>query len=449
MPEEFIDASTGDAAPAFPGVETPQATSAGSEGAGVEAVTQPVGEASATPAADGSIDIGWSLDLGEESKQPDASIPENDDDIEQLVQEPGVDQERVPGVVTALKTARSRVRELTLEVSKLNNQYAALTDFGGVEGITQMLKPFAPLLRNEEGGANGLLEALWNHAQPAYKQLADAVVLQEPEYVLGKLREAGLIPDTSHGAAAPTASQLTPEVMASIPEHLQPVAKRLAVEQPEVLEDLLLQTEGVRNYNLEREAKLAQLDETQQKHARTEWDTKVQVAQTAGLESMRSLSQQYEQAHFRELDKWKPYGDDAEGNTEFHREVVEGAFAKILRDEKFARMYDDAQQMIREAPLLRLQGQGYKADDNERKARQYAMQFNTRLGQIMKARIEKHNSIFADALKWRESQRQQVPSRTEISRSTQISSDRAGKTLTKDGRLSQDYLEEIAASVSG
>ncbi len=454
MPEDFDNASNDFAAPAESGVtETPPATSAGSEGAGVDAgaVPQSTGEASATPAADTSIDIGWSFDSGDEGQQQDAysSIPENDDDIEQLSQDPALDQERLPGLVTALKTARSQFRELNGQLKQFQSQDQALAEYGGVNGVKAVIEPFAPLLRGEEGGAEKLLDALWNHAQPAYQRLADAIINLEPEYVIGKLQAAGKLPEASAVAAqAQTSSLLAPDVLASIPEHLHDTAKRLASEQPAVLEDLLLQNDDVRNYNLDREAKLMQLSDAEAAKERTAWEGSVKAAQLEGVQSVQNLSKQYEEAHFRELNKWKPYGSDEEANTEFRREVVEGAFAKILGDQKFAQMYTDVQKALEQAPMMRLRGETLRADQMERMARQQAMQFNTRLGQLMKARIDKHNALLGKARQYDDQQRQSVPRRTEISRnSNNVTGGGQKGTLDSNGRLSQQYLDDIANSI--
>lgn len=454
MPEDFDNASIDSAAPAESGVtDTPSATSAGSEGAGVDAgaVPQSTGEASATPAADTSIDIGWSFDDGDEGQQQDAysSIPENDDDIEQLSQEPGVDPDKLPGVVTALKTARGRVRELDAELRQFQNHNQALAEYGGVEGVKAVIEPFAPLLRGEEGGAEKLLDALWNHAQPAYQRLADAIINLEPEYVIGKLQAAGKLPEASANAAhAQTSALLTPDVLASIPEHLHDTAKRLAQEQPAVLDDLLLQNDEVRNYHLDREGKLMQLSDAEAAKERTAYENSVKAAQLEGVRSVQDLSKQYEEAHFRELNKWKPYGNDEEANTEFRREVVEGAFAKILGDQKFAQMYTDVQKALEQAPMMRLRGETLRADQMERMARQQAMQFNTRLGQLMKARIDRHNALLGKARSYDDQQRQNIPRRTEISRnSNDVKTGNRSSTLDSNGRLSASYLEDIANSI--
>jgi hypothetical protein len=62
--------------------------------------------------------------------------------------------------------------------------------------------------------------------------------------------------------------------------------------------------------------------------------------------------------------------------------VMEGAMANVLRDQKFAQMYTDAEQLLKNAPLRALQGERIAASQDERRGRALAMQFNARLRQV-------------------------------------------------------------------
>ena len=423
MDESTFTASTESAAPADSGASAPMATSASGDGVS-EQVSQQTSEPVVTaPVADGeSNDAGWSLDDILNEQAPAESEDEySDSALEQLGQEQGLDQSKVPGLVQAVRQLREERKTLRAEAAQLRAEReqmeSSLANYGGLEGVQQSYESFAPLLRGEEGAGEAFLQSIWQEANPSYGALADAVIkLTSPKYLLDKMREHGKLPE-SLAAASQAPARLDAETLATIPQHLHDVAKRLALENPEYVDDLLLQPEGLRNFNLERELKLSQMNEQQQAFERQQWDTKVAEAETAGQTAVRSLSEQHEQAHYKELEKWKPFGENAEANQRLYRDVVEGAFSELLQDQKFAKMREDATRMLREAPLLKLHGQAFKANEFERQARGMAAQLNTRLGQILVERIKGETGyakVFSDALKWREYQRQQVPQRTEI-----------------------------------
>lgn len=221
-------------------------------------------------------------------------------------------------------------------------------------------------------------------------------------------------------------------------------------KQPQSARDELdLMSESARNHFLEREHRLDQLDATQRQQAEQQWNQQVTQAQSAGREAVQALSTQYETAHYRELGKWQPFGPDAkEDNEQIYGSVVEGAFAEILRDKQYAQMYQDAQELLVNAPLRRLAGEKLAADADERKARQYAAQFNTRLGQVMAARVKKLDGVFKDARAYRELQRNNSTGRTEISGNSLQASAGGPSTLTADGKLNPAYIDNLANLLS-
>lgn len=463
MPEEF-SASTEVAAPATSGVESP-VTSASGQGASEQPsqpVTQPAANAGAT-AEDTSIDVGWKLDLDEQPEAPvDASQTDltkdqdEDADLDALAKDPALDPQKTPGLVKAIKDARLNQREarqqlgaVKQEITQMNEQFQA---FGGPKGALEILTPMVPFFRAEEGSGKKVLDSIWANSQPAYRELINTAYNDEKEYFLQRLQEDGLIPQVDPSKSSqPSSTTITPELLETIPEHLRETAKRLAKDRPSVFEDLSAQSDEVRDYNLERELKLFALDERTAETERKAWDAQVSGARDAGRQAARSLSDQYEKGHYQQLEKWKPYGDDTARNQRLYGDIIEGAFAELLKVEEYAKYYDDAHQGLHDAPLLKLHGEEFKAAQNERDARAMALKFNSRLGQLIKERVQERAAEHSDALKWRELQRQKEPRKEVDGQGTPLTGGGPGKvkTLTADGKISDEYVESLIRSLPG
>ena len=441
MDDFTFDASTESAAPADSGVIDASATSASSDGVGTEQVIQPATESANadTPAAE-SIDAGWTLDDDKEQ-----TIPDDDKDIEALSKDPLLDQEKLPGLVEALRNARQSYREQHKEYKSVQSQLNQFQEYGGVEGVTQTLGLVSQLLSGQPEGTTAFLQSLYDQAQPAYAQLVTDAIKYNPDYALQQLQQMGKIPEN---IAQASASSLDAETLAGIPEHLRSTAKSLPAH---VMEDLMLQSDEVRNYNLERELKLQQLDTTQRQAAEAAYQQQARSAYETGQKLAADLSNQYEQAHLSQLNKWQPYGPENKvANERVYGEIMEGAYAEVLKDQKFAQMYQDAQRLLAEAPMRRMRNEGMAADQDERKARAMAAQFNTRLGQVVRERVKERDSIYKDARAWREHQRQFASNRTEISgmAASAPSGTRMG-ALGPDGKANPAFLEQLANSIPG
>lgn len=406
---------------------TPEAAPATSQSVTTPAPTEP------------SIDAGWNLDETESA----ALVPENDDDLEALTQEPGLDQTKAPGLVQAIRDARAAVKNYAAEAKQLREQNAqmqqVLQQVGGEQGAqTWMQLLQAP---QSDYGANPFLDELHANAYPAFERLLKDAVLGTPELAIQVLQESGLLPEVS--AAAPAASNVfTADTLAGIPAHLQEIAKSLPAH---VQEDLLQQPEEVRNFNLERELKLSRLDASDRARAQEQYQQQYQTAQQQGRQAVVELTNQYEQANLQILSKWQPYGpENAAANQRLYGEVVEGAMAELLRDKQYAQMYQDSQALLENAPLRRLQRDAMNAARDEQQARQFAARVNTRLGQLIRERVKEREAVYSDARKWREHQQSQTQSRTEIGGPSSQATGARGVPTLKNGRVSPDYLEEVA-----
>ncbi len=455
--DENTSASTESAAPVDSGAsQASTATSASSTGVSeqVTAPAQTTDTATAESTSDDQIDIGWKFDgevEGEAVEASEGEEPDENEDLVDLAKDPALDPQKTPGLVEAIKKARADQKDARQQIQSIRQEIEAnnqrFEKFGGPEGALAFLEPLAPFMEGAEGSANGLLHAIYKSSAPAYENLVEEVYKSEQKWLVEQMQKDGLIPDGTATKSQPSSSNVSAEILETIPESLRDTALRLAKENPEYFEDLILQPDGVRDHNLKREKDLNAMSETQAKQERDAYETRVKEAQTSGRKMMEDLSNTYEQGHYKELAKWKPFGDNSAANTRLYREVVEGAFSDILADSKFSQMYEDAHGLLQEAPMLRLQQQEFKAASNERQARAMALQFNRRLGQLIGERVKERASVYSDAHKWRELQRQKDP-RTEVSGKGQPLTGSnhqptKSKSLTADGRISQDYVSEL------
>ena len=438
---DFSTASMESAAPADSGVSIDTPAAASSTGA-PESVspTQPVDAMASTP-ADDSIDVGWTFE--DETDGNTGELPEDDADLESLTQDPALDPERTPALVENLRNLRRDFRKVNGEYKALSQQAEAFAPYGGVDGALGLLKTFDDLAYRPAEAALPFLQHLSENAFPAYSAIAETLVEQQADWIIDRLQQTGKLPAQ---LSQPTTA-IDPDTLASIPQHLQETYKR---QPDEARAELDLMSETARNHFLEREAKLDQLDAQQRQQAEQQWQQQVETARYSGMQAVEQLSQQFEQAHYQQLAKWSPFGtEDQASNQALYSSIVEGAFAQLLSDPKFAQLHADSVNLLRNAPLRTLYGEGMAAQQDAIKARQNAAQFNARLGQVIKAQVQKLDAVFRDARAYREIQRQAAPQRTEIpGQSTQINSNIRSKALNANGKISNEYLENLARQIS-
>jgi hypothetical protein len=436
---EEVSASTG-SAPESASTNVGEAAPAGSVGAGEQSGQSQAADPNVSATPESQIDAGWSL---EDQPEPEIALPDDDADIEGLLNDPALDQAKVPGLVTELRNARQLAKESKRQAAELKQQMAQLEQFGGMEGVSQTMGLVNDLLTNPQQGIGNFLNSLYNQAYPSYEHLVNSVITANADYAIEQLQQAGKLPDTQQRAGS-----IDSETLATIPEHLRQIAKSLPAD---VLYNLLDQPEDVRNYNLERELKLSNLDSSQRQAQEQQWRQQTQQAQAQGQESATKLASQLESAHFSEMSKWKPFGpDDDSSNQVIYKMAFQGALDALLADQKFGQMHTDAFSLLANAPMRRLRNESFAADQDERKGRQLAAQLNTRLGQVLRERVKLLDSVFRDARAYRESQRSEIPQRTEISgMSSQAGRNGAPPTLTKDGKTNPAWLEWVNAGLPG
>lgn len=434
---DFTDASMDSVATADSGYNEP-VTSAGDDVAGMDTSSEAPGLATADSTTDDGISVDWSWDDDDAAPTSDE---EETEDYEALAQDPSLDQTKVPGLVQALRSARTAERERTKALRQYETQLEA---YGGVEGALESLQLVNTLFSGEPQGTTQFLTALYDNAQPAYEQLVTDAISYNPDYAIAQLQQMGRLPADLASTITPSNS-LDAETLSDIPEHLRETAKNLPSS---VMDDLLLQTEEVRNYHLEREMRMQQLDMAQRQQVEQQYQAAFQQAQQAGYQQVVGLTQQYEKAHYDQLAKWQPYGPGEENsakNQAVYGMVMEGAMANVLRDQKFAQMYTDAEQLLKNAPLRALQGERIAASQDERRGRALAMQFNARLGQVLREQVRELNEVYKGYRAYQQMSGQ-MPNRREIPGSTVSSGSNRG-ALGPDGKASNEFLEQLAAQI--
>ena len=434
---DFTDASMDSVATADSGYNEP-VTSAGDDVAGMDTSSEAPGLATADSTTDDGISVDWSWDDDDAAPTSDE---EETEDYEALAQDPSLDQTKVPGLVQALRSARTAERERTKALRQYETQLEA---YGGVEGALESLQLVNTLFSGEPQGTTQFLTALYDNAQPAYEQLVTDAISYNPDYAIAQLQQMGRLPADLASAITPSNS-LDAETLSDIPEHLRETAKNLPSS---VMDDLLLQTEEVRNYHLEREMRMQQLDMAQRQQVEQQYQAAFQQAQQTGYQQVVGLTQQYEKAHYDQLAKWQPYGPGEENsakNQAVYGMVMEGAMANVLRDQKFAQMYTDAEQLLKNAPLRALQGERIAASQDERRGRALAMQFNARLGQVLREQVRELNEVYKGYRAYQQMSGQ-MPNRREIPGSTVSSGSNRG-ALGPDGKASNEFLEQLAAQI--
>jgi len=427
---------------------TPSPSDVGATGAGGGSATagqQTVdtsGQGQTAPAAE-EFSAGWTF---EDQPEPESAIPDGDDDLQGMMSDPNLDQTKAPGLVEAIKSARAEARQMRAELKQFRDNAAKFEQYGGVEGIEQTLGIVNGLLHNPVEGALPFWQAVAKDAQPAYWASIETLARNAPNDLIAVLQHVGAMPAAQ---TASNANQLTAEDWQRIPQELREIAKQVPINQ--LIEWLDKGTDESLLYNLQREAKLNQLDTSQRNQAEQAWRQARQEAETQGAQAVDQITEQYEQAHLAQLAKWQPFGPDGgEQNQQLYRSILEGAHATLLADPQWRDTYQRAVDALQNAPMRKLNNEHFAASADERDAKAAAMRYNARLGQVMRGMIQNLDSVFRDARAYRESQRSQIPQRTEISGlSGTVGANGAPPTLDKNGKISGQWLDHMISRLPG
>jgi hypothetical protein len=447
--EDLSANSEGSASPSTGAEMAAVATDASGAGATGQQGAEQSGDrqqSAAEPQQEG-ISAGWSFD---DQGQPESTIPENDEIPPELLNDPNLDQAKVPGLVEKLRGAWAEAKQHRQQVNQLREQIAKLEQYGGPEGAGEYAGLVNGLIGKPSEGAAPFMATLAQKSLPAYQGIADTLVQYEAEYLVSALQAAGKLPEAQQQTAA-----LTPEDWARIPKELHDVAKQIPVN--ELLNWLDNGNDQTLQMMLSTQKELSEMKGAQRQQAEKEWRTAVQQAETQAQQSIQELSNQYQKAHIAQLSKWQPFGPQAEKeNQRLYSAVMEGALAEMLQDKQWQEVYQDTVNKLQNAPLRRLKNEHMAADVDERTAREAAMRFNTRLGQVMKDMIShpEHglNSVFRDARQWREYQRQSAPERKEIPGNSSTASNGHSNgvpALDENGNISEGFMQRLTERMRG
>src|SRR5262245_24923350 len=116
MAEEF---TTSEGA-AQPSSDTASAANAASDSATTGQQTVDAGQTTPSVTAE-ELSAGWTF---EEQPEQQSAIPDGDDDLQGMLNDPNLDQQRAPGLVEAIKTARAEARQYKTELKQLREQSA-------------------------------------------------------------------------------------------------------------------------------------------------------------------------------------------------------------------------------------------------------------------------------------------------------------------------------------
>jgi len=118
--------------------------------------------------------------------------------------------------------------------------------------------------------------------------------------------------------------------------------------------------------------------------------------------------------------------------------------------EKYAAMYQDANDLLRNAPIKALAGEKLAAQEAERQARNLATRFNARLGQEISAQVKAMDEVFRGYRAWREQQRSLSPNRTEIPGQmggVALQQNRNPNAVDSSGRVTDEYKRVLSRMV--
>lgn len=440
--EGTVSPSTSDGATGASGVDTTQ----GQQTADTSQQTQ--GQ-TAPEAGQEEFSAGWNFD---DEGEPQSAIPEADDDIQGMLEDPNLDQKQVPKLVEDLRGARQEARQNRAEIKQLREQIAKLEEYGGLEAVGQTVGLVNGFVHNPEEGTLPFLQELATKATPAYWEMVKSLVQYEPDNLIAMLQEAGKLPN----AQQQPVSALTADDWARIPAELHDIAKQIPVN--ELLNWLDNGNDQTLQMMLSTQKELSELKGAQRQQAEKEWRTAVQQAEQQAAQTIQQIGDQHRKAHLAQLSKWQPFGPQAEKqNQALYGMVLEGAWATLLSEEKWVSLYRQAEKGLKNAPMRRLNNEHLAADADEREARKAVAQINARLGQIMKEKISHPeyglNSVFRDARQWREYQRQSAPERKEIpgisSTASNGGSSNGASALDENGNISDGFMARLTERMKG
>jgi hypothetical protein len=289
---------------------------------------------------------------------------------------------------------------------------AALKEFGTAKEIRETLS-IVDGLYNKPDGVMNALKAVEERSPETAGKIFATVVAANPMLAISQLSSLGYLPQAF--AEPPSVRQLSPELKAVIPLSLQPTAMR-------VPEEALQEMVAANDYETLVEALTEEKENieqwtAQQEIANSQWARSVAAAEAEGLAELEKWDTYYKQKHFEQLSKWKPTPNEQTNNI-LRNMVFAAAIDNLLLqrtggNETWLGIQKAMVVMFQHAPVWRLCGDHFKADDYSRQAFKLAERFNVRLGQIMKDMIANPNfglnTILKGGVKEKKEQKEESP----------------------------------------
>lgn len=254
---------------------------------------------------------------------------------------------------------------------------ASLKGYGSIEEIKATLD-LANGLYDKSNGVVDALDQIYERDQETYQKIVSTVIGLNPAYAVAQLQALNYLPQFVEAQA----QALPADLRAVIPDELRETA---STQSPNLLR--FWAEQGTLQSQLEQQKGINELWAQQRAKSDAQWQASVKAAQDEGLGQLQRLSDMYANAHFAQLAKWKPTADEA-ANQEIRVMAYASALMQLLHDPAYAQMRTQIEILTAAAPMLRLKGQGFQADIDERDARSMATRVSTRLGQLVKARVQ-------------------------------------------------------------
>jgi hypothetical protein len=252
-------------------------------------------------------------------------------------------------------------------------------------------EPKAPLsltLESDEDSFHEYMGKLHESNYDRYESLLHLMVDSNREYVAARL-----------GLGWP--SGVSYEELMYVPEELRETVKNL---DPALWGELAYLPAQQRDAILQGAAQLEQQQAERQQAEQRQYEETHQRLQYEAAETINTLSSEFEKKHRDSLAAWAPF-DDEKQNDRMRQHLIHGALMEISQIPEMAAKQREALEHLQEIPYLRMTGDKASADLVETACRRLAKEWNAKLGQIIRQNKELLEGEFADAKRWRESQK--------------------------------------------
>lgn len=304
----------------------------------------------------------------------------------------------------------------------------------------QTLTTVRDLYEKPDGPANALAE-VEKRSPEVFNRIRNLVIASNPHL---SLKQSALLTGWDMDEEPAPSNELPHDLARHIPPDLQQTART-------VPQDLLYlwAEKGTDTlvYNLQQESQAIEAQQQQTAEFNQQWEKAITEAEATGHANLAALVGQFESAHHKELEKWRPFGASKEANEATRRMAFAGALDHLLSDQKWLDIHNRLSRLITAAPNGRLFGQHAMADEAEREARQLAQQFSTRLGQMIRDQVKLVDNAIRGAIAHAVEEALQQQANAPLAPMDESRSMRPGEPPRRDpksGRTSSAWLDWLS-----